>query len=579
MAANDNIPPVLGSLDFNEIKNNLIEYLRNQNIIKDYNYEGSVIRTLIDLLAYNTFYYAYYSNMIASEMFLDSAQRMESVISLVKPLGYTVAGRRSARTTINLTGLANVSNNIIPKHSIFYGINDDGRNYTFRNLDDVNIADSQCAVEIIEAKGLVYDTTAIQSLDVGTQKYFIPNSDIDLSTLQIEVKLQNETSYSVWRLSGNIGSSSDIDQKIYFVERTVNGFVVQFGIQNNLGISLTANDNLRIRYVTSSGSEANDIFVFRSAVIFGTGNFNLSIVDKATGGLNEPDLNTIKFLAPKWFSAQDRAVTKNDYIALIMESGYAQSLNDFAVFGGEEIYPPKYGRVFVSLSTTNQTIVTNLINFLREKSVITIFPEYVISASLDVTAKYAFNYNNGSASQNDKQRIINSVKSYIQTNYLIANSFNVTFNAQTVCDDVNAYFLDSGVVMNPEDFKLFSQKIINPTDGEIVLNLQNEIDVNIIDELQITTPFRTNENRTIILYLRTTYSTDRNRFVDLIAKDATSNTDLAGYFGKVQIKKGVIQIPAIAATAFTLTIPFLKKYFTSSNNNLVSIYQTGVEII
>ena len=157
MAANDNIPPVLGSLDFNEIKNNLIEYLRNQNIIKDYNYEGSVIRTLIDLLAYNTFYYAYYSNMIASEMFLDSAQRMESVISLVKPLGYTVAGRKSARTTINLTGLANVPNNVIPKHSIFYGINDDGRNYTFRNLNDVNIADSQCAVEIIEAKGLIYE--------------------------------------------------------------------------------------------------------------------------------------------------------------------------------------------------------------------------------------------------------------------------------------------------------------------------------------------------------------------------------------------------------------------------------------
>ena len=225
MATNENIPPTLGSLDFNEIKNSLIDYLRNQNIIKDYNYEGSVIRTLIDLLAYNTFYYAYYTNMIASEMFLDSAQRIESVVSLVKPLGYTVSGKKSARARVTLTGLLEVPNNIIPKHSIFYAVNNDGINYVFRNLEDVNIVDSQCDVDIVECKNLVYDVAAIQSVDLATQKYFIANTDIDISTLKIEVKLQGETDFSTWRLAGNIGSPSDIDQKIYFIERTVNGFL------------------------------------------------------------------------------------------------------------------------------------------------------------------------------------------------------------------------------------------------------------------------------------------------------------------------------------------------------------------
>ena len=171
MATNENIPPTLGSLDFNEIKNSLIDYLRNQNIIKDYNYEGSVIRTLIDLLAYNTFYYAYYTNMIASEMFLDSAQRIESVVSLVKPLGYTVSGKKSARARVTLTGLLEVPNNIIPKHSIFYAVNNDGINYVFRNLEDVNIVDSQCDVDIVECKNLVYDVAAIQSVDLATQRY------------------------------------------------------------------------------------------------------------------------------------------------------------------------------------------------------------------------------------------------------------------------------------------------------------------------------------------------------------------------------------------------------------------------
>lgn len=575
----ENTPPTLGSLDFNQIKSSLIDYLRSQNIIKDYNYEGSVIRTLIDLLAYNTFYYAYYTNMVASEMFLDSAQRMESVVSLVKPLGYTVSGKKSARTTLTLTGLAEVSGNIIPKHSIFYGVNNDGINYTFRTLEDVDIVDSQCNVEVVEAKEFVFDTNAIQTLDTATQKYFIANKEIDISTLKIEVKLNGEADYTTWRLSSNIGSPSDIDQKIYFVERTVNGFVVQFGIQNALGISLTTNDSLRITYVVSSGNEANDIFLFRSAVIFGTGNFNLRIVEPSAGGLNEPDLNLVKFLAPKWFAAQDRAVTKNDYIALIMEAGYADNQQEFAVFGGEEIYPPRYGRVFISLNETNQTIITNLINYLREKSVVTIFPEYVEPTTVNIYLRYGFRYTSSTASQSDRQRIINDVKAYVQSNYLTVNSFNVSFDAQEISADINSKFLESNVEINADDFTLFAQKTINPSDGEVILNLQNEIDIGIVDEIQLTTPFRDFENRTIILYLKTLYSTDRNRFVDIVAKDAASNTEYSGYFGRIQIKKGVVEIPAIATTSFVLTIPFSKKYFTSTNNNLISVYQTGVELI
>ena len=126
-------PPQIGSLDFKEIKQNLINYLQGQSIIQDYNFEGSVVQTLIDLLAYNTFYYAYYTNMIASEMFLDSAQRLDSIISLVKPLGYTISGKRSSRAQINLSG---VINNYVPAHSIIFGINEDGIQYTFYTLED-----------------------------------------------------------------------------------------------------------------------------------------------------------------------------------------------------------------------------------------------------------------------------------------------------------------------------------------------------------------------------------------------------------------------------------------------------------
>lgn len=580
MAANQNPPPTLGSLDFLEIKNSLIAYLKTQNIIKDYNYEGSVVRTLIDLLAYNTFYYAYYTNMVASEMFLDSAQRLESVISLVKPLGYTVTGKKSARNTLYLTGLLNVPGNIIPKHSIFYGVNNDGLSYTFRSLEDVDIIDSQCEVEVVEAKEFIYDTNAIQSVDLTTQKYFISNQDIDLSTLKVEVQLNGETVFNTWRLSGNIGAASDADQRIYFVERTVNGFVIQFGIQNSLGISLTANDSLRITYATSSGVNGNDIFLFRSSQVYGTGNFNLSIIQPSSGGLNEPDLNTIKFLAPKWFSAQDRAVTKNDYASIILEAGYANNNQDFAVYGGEEIFPPKYGRVFISLNETNQTVIDNLINYLRTKSVITVFPEYVKPINVNVFMQYRFRYENPSASQSDRQKILNDVKAYVQSKYGMTSKFNVSVDSQTIAADVNTRFVNSNVSMNGDNFTFFTQRTISPDEGQIVLNLQNEIDVNIVDEVQITTQFTDYKNRDVKLYIKTNYSTDRNRFINIIAREATTNVEIRDdYYGRVQIKRGIVEIPSIAKTSYNLTIPFLKKYFTSNNNNLVSIYQTGVEII
>ena len=115
--------------------------------------------------------------------------------------------------------------------------------------------------------------------------------------------------------------------------------------------------------------------------------------------------------------------------------------------------------------------------------------------------------------------------------------------------------------------------------GEIILNLQNELDVSIVDELKLTTPFIDKENRNVVLVLKTNYSTDRNRFVDIVGKDPSTNVNLVGYFGKVQIKTGVIQIPPIAQTSYQLNIPLLKTYFSSNNNNLVSVYQTGVEII
>jgi hypothetical protein len=227
MANYPNTPPQLGSLDFDTIKSNLTTYLKQQPVLKDYAFEGSVTQTLINLLAYNTFYYAYYMNMVANEMFLDSAQRLESVISLVKPLGYTVQGPTSSRAKLLLTGLTEPGERIA-KHEKFVGTTNDGLEYTFYTLEDSLEIDADGQVEIIVAEGkeLFYlDNNnqgvlveTIGNLDLNKQKYYILNQNIDLSTLTVEVKKQGESQFYQWKPTSNIGSPYNVDQKIFFVE-------------------------------------------------------------------------------------------------------------------------------------------------------------------------------------------------------------------------------------------------------------------------------------------------------------------------------------------------------------------------
>ena len=250
--------PQIGSLDFKEIKQNLISYLQGQSIIQDYNFEGSVVQTLIDLLAYNTFYYAYYTNMIASEMFLDSAQRLDSIISLTKPLGYTISGKRSSRAKITLSG---VISNHVPEHSTFFGINEDGIQYTFYTLEDTfQNGDSDVLLTLVEGS-LINNISAIASVDLEKQKYYILDPDIDISTIRVTVTPVGSDTGEVWKLKG-----ANTEDKIYFVERiNSEGFAIQFGIENNLGKSLVEEDILEIRYLRSSGKKGNDIYVFSQA--------------------------------------------------------------------------------------------------------------------------------------------------------------------------------------------------------------------------------------------------------------------------------------------------------------------------
>ena len=576
-----NSEPQLGALDFETIKSNLTSYLKQQPVIKDYAFEGSVMQTLINLLAYNTFYYAYYSNMVASEMFLDSAQRIDSVVSLVKPLGYTVPGPTSSRAKVRLTG---ITDSVIDKHQSFSATTSDGVNYTFYTLDDANVdTDGAVTLDIFEGKELVYldnggNGIAVQTLiNLNQQKYFILDPTIDLSTLKIEVKRSGETSFYEWRQSSNIGSPYEVDQKIYFVERLTDGFAIQFGIQNRLGLSLESGDFIKIRYLTSSGNKANGIFIFNvTDPNFTFGNLVVNLLEASSGGLNEPSLDLVKYLAPKLFSAQGRAVTKNDIKALLLEAQKVQSLQEFTVFGGEEIYPPRYGRVFVSLRPgTSQTTIQDILDFLKERCVITILPEYVEPKQFDLFMRFSAIYSNRFASSKDRDSKLEELKTYVDTNFLNRNLFNVSINTTDIKNSVETNLSD--VTINSDSFELFFQETIRPEDGEYSFNFGNEIKANIIDDYNITSEFILKSGLPATLRIKVNQSTSRTTFVPIKAF-SPDGIEISGDYGNVNIKNGTIEIFDIALTPYTLTIPFKNNYFVSSLNNIVNVYQTEVTL-
>ena len=186
MVAYPNQTPTLGNLNFEDIKESLKSYLKNQDSLRDFNFEGSVMQTILNALAYNTYYYAFYANMVSNETFLDSAQRIDSIVSLTKPLGYFVPLKSSAKAVINVFGLVDD----IPEFAHFYGINSDGIIYSFYTIGSYQAVDSDALnVEVYEGKRIYKDLNVSNRFDSIKQRFFINDPDIDVRTLKVKIQL------------------------------------------------------------------------------------------------------------------------------------------------------------------------------------------------------------------------------------------------------------------------------------------------------------------------------------------------------------------------------------------------------
>jgi hypothetical protein len=399
------------SLEFDEIKNNLKEYLRGQEQFKDYDFEGSALSIILDLLAYNTHYQAFYANMVANESFMDSAVMRQSVVSLAKHLNYTPRSKKAARLDVDLVlidgGLNTIftqdvirGNVFIDQGSIFRGKDIDGKTVNFVNLDTykaVRRNGTNLVQNVTLYQGNIKQVSYVANVQTTTDARFtIPDLNIDIDTIRVSVaRSQNDSTGAtrLWTRSTDV-NKLDGSSTVFFVQEGRNGFwEVYFG-DGILGRAVENGNIVTMSYLTTNGSAGNGIGFdeteFSRAISSSDNRIAQVQIKKdennrtitSYGGRDSEDSDSIKFYAPRNYQAQDRAVTNDDYRAVLGKE-YSGRADSFFIWGGEENDPPQYGKVFISikpkvgtrLSLAEKQAIEKSI--LGERNLVTITPEVV----------------------------------------------------------------------------------------------------------------------------------------------------------------------------------------------------------
>lgn len=388
MAANNALK--ITSIDFDTIKSNLRDFLSSQSELQDYDYDSSTIQTVLDILAYNTYYNSFYLNMVANEMFLDSAQIRKNVVSRAKQIGYTPRSARGATASLSVTitpGDAPESINI-PAGTVFNSTID-GITYDFTTLSAYSITPASGVYNVtVEATegNRVQESYTVNSN--SPSRYILNNTNGDTSTLAVTVQESaSNTSITTYTLASDFSDVTATSEVYFLNEYEDEKFEVYFG-DNVIGKKPRDGNIVKLNYNVVNGGVTNNANTFVAASsISGYSDIDVATVSRASGGSDIETSGSIKLNAPNAYISQNRAVTALDYKTLIQNN--FGSLQTVSIWGGEENTPPQYGRVYIAAKPTNglilsQTLKENIVSYLQTKKILTIEPIVVDATYLFV---------------------------------------------------------------------------------------------------------------------------------------------------------------------------------------------------
>ena len=461
----------VANLDFTEVKSSLKEYLRSNSDFTDYDFEGSTLSTLLDVLAYNTYYTAFNANMVVNEAFLESATLRDNVVSLAKQIGYLPKSSVSPTAVLNINADFSTQNNIpsivkMPRGSQFLTrIN--GTTYSFITAKDYVVGlNSQSVAEFqdVEIKEGNYVIETFTFNSAIPQRFILQNSGIDTGTLKVTVRPTfNSTSVVEYRLADNIIGFDGTSQVFFLQEGEDERYEIIFG-DGILGKKLDSNNYIEVSYITTNGSAANAARVFSYGAVLedqvGGNDYaptvTLTTTTAASGGESLETVDSIKRNAPKFFNTQNRAVTADDYESIIRR--IFPAIADIVCFGGEDASPPEYGKVKIvvkpSYATKLSAYTKNLISTdLKKYAVVSVTPEIVDPSITYVELNSNIYYNKSKTTLNEselKAAVINSLTTYRGTSDL--EKFNGRFKYSRIVGIIDA--TDESITSNETEIKL-----------------------------------------------------------------------------------------------------------------------------
>jgi len=551
------------NLDFDQIKTTLKDYLRSNSNFTDYNFEGSNLSTILDVLAYNTYITSYNANMVANEVFIDSATLRENVISLARNIGYIPRSRKSARATVSFfvdfsnsdlqSSFVTLNKGIISTSSKSFS----NQSFVFSILENITkpVLNGVASFDDIKIyEGSLVTNKFTYSTNNLNQRFILPNSGIDTELLSVSVERSGVKSNYI--LHKNI-LEIDKNSKVFFIQEVDDErYEIIFG-DGIFGESLQNNDEIEVSYIVSNGESGNGISQFSfSGLLKSSNNENItsgiSLLTTgliSSGGEDIESIESVKKYSGRIYASQNRAVTSNDYESLVKNVIYPET-ESISVFGGEELIPPQYGKVFISIKPRTGEFLPNLIKEniktkLKQYAVAGIVPEILDLKYLyiETDSKIYYNPNLSSGPDQVLTSINYNVNKYAKSTEL--NKYGARFKYSKFLKVVD----DSHAAVTSNITKISIRR-----DLRVVLNsfatysigFGNQFHISDLNGFNIKSSSFRMSGIQQDLYLSDIPNTDRETgiifFFSLPNKNSTDFNIVIRNAGTVDYKKGIINL-------------------------------------
>ena len=460
-------------LDFDDIASNLKEYLKGQSTLKDYNFEGSNISLLIDLLAYSSHVSAFNANMVASELFLDTAQIRKNVVSRAKEIGYTPTSATASMACIDLQVNSPLIGGDVPTSLTLnrghkFKTSYDGSVFPYVLLESKTISplDGIFKFEGLELyQGTMNSDIFAYNGQIQNQRFALSEELVDTSSITVTIQSTGGGS-SAWAKSEDI-SGVDKDSKVWYVQENDQGlFEVYFG-DGVISAEPLDGDTITISYLVTNATHTEGANIFTMSDSIG-GNSDVTIITKtaSSGGKDKEDIESIRFAASKFYTSQNRLVTVDDYKSKLQT--LYPGADSISVWGGEDNNPPQYGKIFIAIKPSQNVnkLTSSEKTLLRDKmrrlNMLTVRPEIVDADVIEilVTCNFKFNPRATTKTASELETLVRAAIITHDSTYL--SGFDSIFRHSVLATDIDN--AESSILSNITTVKL--RKTISPTLGQ-----------------------------------------------------------------------------------------------------------------